>query len=431
LIGSQGLKSADAARNTLPLQRSALPGLRGSSDGKAGETQLLSFPQRDVFQPAPQPAVGAKQPASHRYPALAANDAAGAKRRGRYNWDGRYIGKAAPGDDSPSVARRVLVPVAGLALLAGVALGAFYFMHSFAVAPGGTPVAAAKEQPSVVTAAAPLAPAAAKAAPNADTRQVASQAVAERVASPDKTEAISSHAVAAANMKVPAPDNARWGDAADGKPDPAPATQANAPASQAATDQADAAPQAAAPEVKDPQSAPVPTEAPRKLAYAAPEPKPAHDAVDKAATASLPPAKPVKGTPPPGVDPNLLSVPSKASAGAADESASGGYLSAVKSGVRMHSGAGNHTGVVGVVPDNATVRVLSCNGWCRISYNGKQGYIFKSFLGGAAAAQAEPAPAQPASAPEPQEKTAAAAGATTGSDGALKAAAEQTMSRGR
>jgi hypothetical protein len=425
LIGSQGLKSADAARNTPPLQRSALPGLRGSSDRKAGETQLLNFPQRDVFQPTPQLAVGARQAAPHRYPALAANDAAGSKRRGRYNWDGRYIGKAAPGDDSPSVARRVLVPVAGLALLAGVALGAFYFMHSFVIAPDGTPVAAAKAHAEVATAAAPTAPVAS----NAGTGQVAAQDVAERVASPDRTEAVSSHAVASANVRVPAPDNARWGDAADGKPAAAPATQADAPAAQGAAGQADAAPDAAAPKVQDPQSAPVPTEAPRKLAYAAPEPAPAHDAVDKAATASLPPARAAKGAPPPGVDPNLLSVPSKASADAVDDSASGGYLSAVKSDVRMHSGAGNHTGVVGVVPAKATVHVLNCKGWCRISYNGRQGYVFKSFLGGAAAAEASPAPAQTAPAPEPQEKTAAAG--TTGSDSALKAAARQTMTRGR
>jgi hypothetical protein len=429
LIGSQGLKSADAARNTPPLQRSALPGLRGSSDRKAGETQLLNFPQRDVFQPTPQLAVGARQAAPHRYPALAANDAAGSKRRGQYNWDGRYIGKAASSEDSPSLARRVLVPVAGLALLAGVALGAFYFMHSFAAAPDGTPVAAAKAHAEVATAAA-IAPAAAKAAPDADAKQAAAQDAAERVAPPDnKAEAIPSRTVAVANMKVPAPDNARWGDVPDGKPDPAPKAQADAPAAQGAAGQADAAPDAAASKVQDPQSAPVPTEAPRKLAYAAPEPAPAHDAVDKAATASLPPARAAKGAPPPGVDPNLLSVPSKASADAVDDSASGGYLSAVKSDVRMHSGAGNHTGVVGVVPAKATVHVLNCKGWCRISYNGRQGYVFKSFLGGAAAAEASPAPAQTAPAPEPQEKTAAAG--TTGSDSALKAAARQTMTRGR
>jgi hypothetical protein len=85
--------------------------------------------------------------------------------------------------------------------------------------------------------------------------------------------------------------------------------------------------------------------------------------------------------------------------------------------------------VVGVVPAKATVHVLNCKGWCRISYNGRQGYVFKSFLGGAAAAEASPAPAQTAPAPEPQEKTAAAG--TTGSDSALKAAARQTMTRGR
>lgn len=450
MIGSQGLKSADAARNSLPLQHSSLPGLQGYSSRKTSETQLLNFRHRDVFQPAPQPAVGAGQASPHTRPELAANDTVGSKRRGRYNWDGRYLGKPASAAAEPSLGRRVLVPVAGLALLAGVAFGAFYFMHTFAADPGAAPVAAAKPQ-TVMAAAAATTPAVtgstkAVTASDGAAKQAATPEVAGRVASADKVGMGPALAVGAANVKVLAPDNARWGKATDSKPSAAPAgqanaAQANAPAAEADNAQAKA-PEAeaavnaaAAPDVKDPQSAPVPTEAPKKLAYAAPEPKQAHP-VDRAVTASLPPAKAPQDTTPPGVDPNLLSVPASTSAKAAEESVAGGYMSKVKSGVRMHSGAGNHTGTVGVIPDHAVVQVLHCDVWCKVSYNGRQGYIYKTFLGGhSVAVAAKPAPAAPAApaqaqAQEPQKKTAEAATAAP-STNAMEEAGQQTMTRGR
>src|SRR5690606_3763126 len=111
------------------------------SDGKADEKQLLNFPNRDVFRPAPQPAVGAGQAGSQRYPTLAANDAARPRRRNRYNWDGRYISQAASEQERAPRVRRVLFPVGALALLAGVAFGAFYLMQTFADSPA-TAVAA-------------------------------------------------------------------------------------------------------------------------------------------------------------------------------------------------------------------------------------------------------------------------------------------------
>jgi hypothetical protein len=255
-----------------------------------------------------------------------------------------------------------------------------------------------------------------------DTKQVAAAPdVAGRVASSHNATPL--QAVAVANMKVPAPDNARWGEESDVKPDAAPA-QANALEAQAAAGKMEAAA-----EVKDPQSAPVPTEAPKKLAYASPEPKPAHP-VDKAVTASLPPARATKDTTPPGVNPNLLSIPAKASVDAPADTASGGYLGTVRSGVRMHSGPGNHTGTIGVIPDNATVRVLNCSAWCKVAYKGKQGYIYKSFLGGSAAAAAKPVAASAQAAPveEPQKKIADAAPAgSTPSASALEAAGQRNL----
>ncbi|MGN6465877.1 MAG: SH3 domain-containing protein [Rhizobiaceae bacterium] len=438
MIGSPELKSAHAARNSLPLQRNALHGSRGSSQGKTNETQLLNFPYREVFRPAPQPAVGAVPASPQRYAASVANDQTGRKRRGRYNWDGRLIGEPGDGHDSPPVARRVLLPVGGLALLAGVALGAFYFMHTFASDQGSSSVVAAADTHAPASAATQPSPQAAAAPRQVAAKAADDQGASTRVASPAKMADAGAKAVAVAGMKVPAPDNARWGAETKGGADPAPAGQADdpkaAPPAQADAPKAAladiAADKATAPsDVKDPQTAPVPAEAPKKLAYASPELKAPH-AVDKRVTASLPPAK--QDTTPPGVDPNLLSIPSstaaKPAAAAADEGVSGGYNSVVNSGVRMHSGAGNHTGTVGVIPSKATVRVLSCNGWCRVSYNGKQGYIFKSFLGGSAAvAQPAPAAAQAAPPPEPEAQKKTAEAAASSSTAALEQAGEHTL----
>ena len=432
--GSQGLKPADAARNAPPLQHSALRGWQHLSDGTAGEKQLLSFPQREVFQPAPQPAVGAAQTGPQRYSTLAANDAARPRRRGHYNWDGRYVNQAANEPVGPSLGRRVFLPVGALGLLAGVALGAFYLMHTFGAGPEG-PVAnaAAPTKPETTVAAVAQMPAASAEAPKASAP--AGQDAAERVAAPAasmKTAAIAPKGTAAAGAKLPAPDNARWGEGAGAKVAAAPQPQAV---------EADAAPA-----VDDPQSAPVPTtepkmaapeaeapkaEAPKKLAYAAPS-QAAHP-LDKAVTAALPPADSSKETALPGVDPTPLSVPAKASAGEAD-SGSAGYASTVSTDVRLHAGPSKGSRSIGVVPRKATVQVLSCQGWCKVSYAGKEGYVYKSFLGHAAApapaaSETASAPAATAPAAQPAQNAAKPAAPAPAEAKALEAASTQTMMR--
>ncbi|MDN5927774.1 MAG: SH3 domain-containing protein [Hyphomicrobiales bacterium] len=428
--GSQGLKPADAAGNAPPLQHNTLQGWQGLSERKAGDKQLLSFPQREVFRPAPQPAVGAVQKGSQRYSTLAANDTARPRRRGRYNWDGRHASQTAGEPERPSLSRRVLLPTGAVALLAGVALGAFYLMHTFATGPDAviaTAAATAKAgtaKAGTTVAAVALVPAAradaSKASPTAAS-DAAGQVAAPVV--PVKMAAVAPAGVAATGAKAPAPDNARWGEAADAK--------------------AEASPQAevadAAPKVNDPQTAPVPTEAPKmalskedaagseapkaetakKLAYAAPAQ--AARSVDKAVTAALP----SKDTALPGVDPNPLSVPAKASAGGADDGP-GGYMSTVSTAVRLHASASNGSRTIGVVPKKATVHVLSCKGWCKVSYQGKEGYVYKSFLGHAAA----PEKAAAASATETQQNTAKpAAAASAANAAALRAAAERTLAQ--
>jgi hypothetical protein len=407
-----------------------LQGWQSLSNGKAGDKQLLSFPQREIFRPAPQPAVGAVQPGPQRYSTLAANDAARPRRRSRYNWDGRYVSQAAGEPDGPSLGRRVLLPAGALALLAGVALGAFYLMHTFATGPDAAVASATQTKVKATVAAVAQVPTAPTEAPKASA--TAAQNTAERIAAPAasvKTAAIAPKGVAVA-AKVPAPDNARWGEAADANPTPASQPQA--------AEEADSGPK-----VNDPQSAPVPTEAPKmaapkteapkaepvkKLAYAAPAQ--ASQPVDKAATAALPPAAPSKDTALPGVNSSPLSVPTTASAGEAVGGA-GGYMSTVSSDVRLHASASGGSRSIGVVPKKATVQVLTCKGWCRISYKGQEGYIYKSFLGHASApapAPAAPEKAAAASATQTQQNTAKpATAAPVANAEALKAAAERTL----
>jgi hypothetical protein len=272
------------------------------------------------------------------------------------------------------------------------------------------------------------------AATGSDPKPVPNEDVAGRVATSAAAVKTAAIAPAGAVAKVPAPDNARWGGAADSKPAPAKAAQAGEAA--------------AAPKVDDPQSAPVPTEAPKiaapkteapkKLAYAAPSQASAHP-VDKAVTAALPPASASKEEALPGVDTNPLSVPAKASAEEANDAAGGGYLSTVHMAVKLHAGPSNGSRSVGVVPSKATVHVLSCSGWCKVSYQGREGYVYKSFLGhgstSAAAQKAAPekaasekTAASQAQAGQPAAKPAAPAPADAK---ALEEAAERTLMRRR
>jgi len=52
----------------------------------------------------------------------------------------------------------------------------------------------------------------------------------------------------------------------------------------------------------------------------------------------------------------------------------------VTSAVNMRSGPRKGAGVLGVVPAGSNVKVLSCDGWCQISFNGRKGWVYKSFL---------------------------------------------------
>jgi hypothetical protein len=59
----------------------------------------------------------------------------------------------------------------------------------------------------------------------------------------------------------------------------------------------------------------------------------------------------------------------------------------VTAAVNMRSGPKKGAGVLMVVPAGSAVSVLSCNGWCQIAYDGRKGFVYKSYL---AASNARP-----------------------------------------
>ncbi len=54
----------------------------------------------------------------------------------------------------------------------------------------------------------------------------------------------------------------------------------------------------------------------------------------------------------------------------------------VTAAVKLRSGPTKGSGVLTVVPAGSAVNVLSCNGWCQVSYNGRTGWVYKNFLVG-------------------------------------------------
>jgi len=90
----------------------------------------------------------------------------------------------------------------------------------------------------------------------------------------------------------------------------------------------------------------------------------------------------------------------------------------VTAAVKLRSGPSKGNGVAGVVPAGSAVNVLSCDGWCQITYNGKSGWVYKNYLTNskagskpkqAAAQQKQPAAkatsaaTQPATTPAPRK----------------------------
>ncbi len=52
----------------------------------------------------------------------------------------------------------------------------------------------------------------------------------------------------------------------------------------------------------------------------------------------------------------------------------------VSEAVNLRASPENDAGVIAVVPAKAAVGVLACDKWCEVTYNGKKGWIYESFV---------------------------------------------------
>ena len=95
------------------------------------------------------------------------------------------------------------------------------------------------------------------------------------------------------------------------------------------------------------------------------------DKMDGAQTAAIPEAKPqVPDADPAGTD-NAKPKPQKVGA-----AANGRILRPVT----MRSGPKKGASVITTVPAKASVQVVNCKQWCEIVYNGKHGWVYKSYV---------------------------------------------------
>lgn len=89
---------------------------------------------------------------------------------------------------------------------------------------------------------------------------------------------------------------------------------------------------------------------------------------DQTVTAALVPSDPPKGQP---LSRSIVAEPER-------EKTTKKAL--VSQAVKLRAGPDNKSAVLGVLPARAEVRLGTCKGWCRVSYQGKSGYVWKSYL---------------------------------------------------
>lgn len=54
----------------------------------------------------------------------------------------------------------------------------------------------------------------------------------------------------------------------------------------------------------------------------------------------------------------------------------------VNAPVNMRRGPGSRHGVISVIPRRAKIEVYDCDSWCKVGYQGRTGFIYKSFVSG-------------------------------------------------
>ncbi|MER9623464.1 SH3 domain-containing protein [Mesorhizobium sp. M0222] len=176
-----------------------------------------------------------------------------------------------------------------------------------------------------------------------------------------KGDAVSS-TVAAGGAAMPplSANDPRW-TAAQSNSDPAATPSDQAPAEQAAAKPSDAA------AFEEPAAQ---SDATTQLSKVA---APAND--DDAETAAIPTPKP--------------QLPDEQSSAATDDTqakakpqkvAAAAGTGRILRAVTMRSGPQKNAAAMGTVPAKSSVQVMSCKKWCQIVYNGKRGWIYKSYI---------------------------------------------------
>ncbi|OHV68285.1 peptide-binding protein [Mesorhizobium sp. LCM 4577] len=177
-----------------------------------------------------------------------------------------------------------------------------------------------------------------------------------------------------ASIPALAPNSPRW-TASDAQTPPAPTDDQPAPSKQAAATNPAQSTDTAFAEADAENDA---SNALSQVAGAASETSTAAkkpgDKMDGAQTAAIPEAKPQVPDPQPAAaDDSAQPKPKPQKAGAA---ANGRILRAVT----MRSGPKKGAAAIITVPAKASVQVMNCKQWCEIVYNGKHGWVYKSYV---------------------------------------------------
>lgn len=174
---------------------------------------------------------------------------------------------------------------------------------------------------------------------------------------------------AGSNIQALAANDPRWTGA---QPKTAPAASDQAAAPGKVANQADAAPDKPATAASFAQAA-TGTDATAELAkVAAPTPA-AGSSPDGAQTAAIPEVQPQTPEQQPAAthDDGSKAKPRKVAA-----AGNGRILRAVT----MRSGPKKNAAAIGTVPARTSVQVMNCKQWCQIVYNGKTGWVYKSYI---------------------------------------------------
>ncbi|TPI37100.1 SH3 domain-containing protein [Mesorhizobium sp. B2-9-1] len=173
-----------------------------------------------------------------------------------------------------------------------------------------------------------------------------------------------------ANIPALASNNPRW-TASDAKTPPAPAENQPAPSKQAAGAAPAQSTDTAFAEADAENDA---ANALSQVAASATAAKKPGDTMDGAQTAAIPEAKPQVPDPQPAATDGAAQPKPKPQK--VDAAANGRVLRAVT----MRSGPKKGASAIATVPAKASVQVMSCKQWCEIVYNGKHGWVYKSYV---------------------------------------------------